>query len=48
MYVEKVLDTPIDDGRKLVVGIILSRYLISIKRLEYEKAASVYFKIDPY
>jgi hypothetical protein len=37
-YIEKLLETSIEDNRKLVVGLILSRYLINIKRLEYEKA----------
>jgi hypothetical protein len=41
-YIEdRLLKTPIDDDRKLVVGIILSRYLINVKRLEYEKAYEI-------
>jgi hypothetical protein len=38
---EKLLKTPIDDDRKLVVGIILSRYLINTKKLEYEQAHEI-------
>jgi hypothetical protein len=41
-YIEdKLLKTPLEDDRKLVVGIILSRYLINVKRLEKEKAYEI-------
>lgn len=41
-YIEdKLLKTPLDDDRKLVVGIILSRYLINVKRLDYEQAHKI-------
>jgi hypothetical protein len=32
---------PIDDHRKLVVGLILSRYLINIRGLDYEQAHKI-------
>jgi hypothetical protein len=38
---EKLLKTPLEDDRKLVVGIILSRYLINIKGLEYDQAHEI-------
>jgi hypothetical protein len=44
MYIEEILlqqQKPIDDHRKLVVGLILSRYLINIKGLDYERAHKI-------
>lgn len=41
-YIEaRLLKTPIEDNRKLVVGLVLSRYLINIKKLEYEEAYKI-------
>jgi hypothetical protein len=44
LYIEKILleqQKPIDDHRKLVVGLILSRYLINIRGLDYEQAHKI-------
>jgi hypothetical protein len=45
IYIEKILllqeQKPLDDYRKLVVGLILSRYLINIKGLNYEQAHKI-------
>ena len=41
LYVEKLLKTPLEDDRKLAVGIILSRYLINVKKLECEQAYEI-------
>jgi Primase X len=44
LYTEKILleqQKPIDDHRKLVVGLILSRYLINIRGLDYEQAHKI-------
>jgi hypothetical protein len=41
-WIEKVLaDTPIDDYRKLTVALILSRYLINVKKLDYDPAYAI-------
>lgn len=41
-WIEKVLtDSPIDDYRKLTIALILSRYLINVKKLGYEQAYAI-------
>lgn len=41
-WIEKILaDTPIDDHRKLVVGLILSRYLTNVKKLGGNEASAI-------
>ena len=40
-WIEKLLDTPIDDYRKNGVSLILAPYLINIRRLPYEDALNV-------
>jgi len=40
----KVLQTPLSDYRKLIVGLILSPYLIVIKKLSYEESYKVIYK----
>ena len=38
-WIEALLETPIDDYRKNTIGLILSPYLINIKKLTYEHAS---------
>jgi hypothetical protein len=40
-WIEKLLDTPIDDYRKNAVSLILAPYLINIKKLSYEHALNI-------
>jgi hypothetical protein len=40
-WIEKLLDTPIDDYRKTAVSLILAPYLINIKKLSYEDALNI-------
>jgi hypothetical protein len=40
-WIEKLLDTPIDDYRKNAVSLILAPYLINVKRLSYEAAMNI-------
>jgi Primase X len=40
-WIEKLLDTPIDDYRKTVVCLILGPYLINIKKLSYDDAVNI-------
>jgi hypothetical protein len=41
LWIEKLLQTPIDDYRKNAVSLILAPYLINIRRLPYEDALNV-------
>jgi hypothetical protein len=40
-WIEKLLQTPIDDYRKNAVSLILAPYLINIKKLSYEDALNI-------
>ncbi|HEY6587300.1 MAG TPA: DNA primase noncatalytic subunit PriX [Nitrososphaeraceae archaeon] len=40
-WIEKLLETPIEDGRKYVLWKILCPYLVNIKKLEYEQTFSI-------
>jgi hypothetical protein len=40
-WIEKLLQTPIDDYRKNAVGLILAPYLINIKKLSYDAASNI-------
>jgi hypothetical protein len=39
-WIEKLLQTPIDDYRKNSVSLILAPYLINIKKLSYDDASN--------
>ena len=40
-WIENLLKIPIDDGRKTSICLILSPYLMNIKRLSYERSHSI-------
>jgi hypothetical protein len=40
-WIEKLLETPIEDGRKYVLWKILCPYLINVKKLEYEQSFEI-------
>jgi len=40
-WIEKLLQTPIDDYRKNAVSLILAPYLINIKKLSYDTALNI-------
>jgi Primase X len=40
-WIEKLLQTPIDDYRKNAVGLILAPYLINVKKLSYDAALNI-------
>jgi hypothetical protein len=40
-WIEKLLQTPIDDYRKNAVNLILAPYLINIKKLSYDHALKI-------
>ena len=40
-WIEKLLQTPIDDYRKTAVSLILAPYLINVKKLSYDAASSI-------
>jgi hypothetical protein len=40
-WIEKLLETPIDDYRKNAVNLILAPYLINIKKLSYDAALNI-------
>jgi Primase X len=40
-WIEKLLQTPIDDYRKNAVNLILAPYLINIKKLSYDHALNI-------
>ena len=40
-WIEKLLETPIEDGRKYALWKILCPYLVNIKKLEYEQTFSI-------
>jgi Primase X len=40
-WIEKLLQTPIDDYRKTAVSLILAPYLINIKKLAYNDALNI-------
>jgi hypothetical protein len=40
-WIEKLLDTPIDDYRKNAVNLILAPYLINVKKLSYDAALNI-------
>src|SRR4051812_25743386 len=40
-WLEKLLQTPIDDYRKNAVSLILAPYLINIKKVSYEDALNI-------
>ncbi len=40
-WIEKVLETPIEDGRKYTLWKILCPYLVNIKKLEYNKSFEI-------
>jgi hypothetical protein len=40
-WIEKLLQTPIDDYRKTAVGLILAPYLINIKKVSYDDASNI-------
>ena len=40
-WIEKLLSqTPIEDHRRITVALILSRYLINVKKLDYDQASA--------
>jgi Primase X len=41
LWIEKLLETPIEDYRKTAVSLILAPYLINIKKVSYEDALSI-------
>ena len=40
-WIEKLLETPIDDYRKNAISLILAPYLINIKKVSYEDALTI-------
>ena len=40
-WIEKLLDTPIDDYRKNAVNLILAPYLINVRKLSYDAALNI-------
>jgi len=40
-WIEKLIDTPIEDGRKYALWRILCPYLVNIKKLEYEESFKI-------
>ena len=40
-WIETLLQTPIDDYRKIAIGLVLSPYLINIKKLSYNSASII-------
>ena len=40
-WIEKLLETPIEDGRKYALWKILCPYLVNIKKLEYEESFEI-------
>ena len=58
VWIEHLLQTPIEDFRKLVIDLILAPYLINIKKLSYEESygiirewldkCNVLYKLDNY
>ena len=40
-WIEKLLETPIEDGRKYTLWKILCPYLVNVKKLEYEKSFKI-------
>ena len=40
-WIEKLLQTPIDDYRKNAVSLILAPYLINIKKVSYDNALNI-------
>jgi hypothetical protein len=40
-WIEKLLQTPIDDYRKEAVALILAPYLINIKKVPYDAASNI-------
>ena len=40
-WIERLLETPIDDYRKNAVNLILAPYLINVKKLSYDAAMSI-------
>ena len=40
-WIEKLLQTPIEDGRKYALWKILCPYLVNIKKLEYEESFEI-------
>lgn len=40
-WIEKLLDTPIEDGRKYILWKILCPYLVNIKKLQYEQSFKI-------
>jgi hypothetical protein len=38
LWIEKLLQTPIEDGRKNVVALILAPYLVNIKKMSYSES----------
>lgn len=40
-WIENLIQTPIEDSRKLVIGIILAPYLINVKQLSFEESYTI-------
>ena len=40
-WIEKLLETPIDDYRKNAISLILAPYLINVKKLAYDSALNI-------
>lgn len=40
-WIEKLLETPIEDGRKYALWKILCPYLVNVKKLEYEQSYQI-------
>jgi hypothetical protein len=40
-WIERILQTPFEDGRKVILDLILAPYLINIKRLSYQESYQI-------
>jgi hypothetical protein len=40
-WIEKLLETPIDDHRKSAVSLILAPYLINVRKVSYDDASNI-------
>jgi len=40
-WIEKLLDTPIDDYRKNAISLILAPYLINVRKVSYDVALNI-------
>ena len=40
-WIERILQTPFEDGRKVILDLILAPYLINIKKLSYQESCQI-------